>query len=508
MIKRFIFFCVLTSIFLISAPVSLAFMLNEGDELKFDFGSEPYEDWITVSASTKYTSDKGYGFDAVSFVKNSSASGEGVCSDSIEFTSVNSHSSSFAVDIPNGIYKLRLTAGDIDTINITAEDYFAVMNMTYNGCTAEVEIPVTDGQLNIAVSSWKYNVPSALSALEITRISSIDKRRTHVFIGGDSIAASYYPLDISAPLEQGYQGGWGQMLSLCIPDDLYVMNYATGGQTADGFLASGQFDAVEHYMQEGDYFIIAFGVNDSMVSDEETFKSALREMVTRTKAKGGIPIILSSAGKLSDFDENGVCYTPGIWFKDAARSICEELNCNYVDLHKIAAAYYTAIGYEDTKKLYWINWNGEQDVLHNSREGAGQLARLITEELVRQGIWRFDSKIANYGVSTDVTLKCSGVYSGNKLTLQNLKPSGQTINIIVNTYSSYGVLTGTHKESVFLPAYDVLSPHETVTLTLDDYSSNCKAYLINGIISLNNTPQERVFSTVYDKACKLFDERI
>jgi lysophospholipase L1-like esterase len=510
MIKKFIFICTFTAMLLIFAASASAFTLNDGETLKFDFGAESYSDYIQVSSSKEYNSDDGYGFDSISFVKNSTASGEGVCSDSVIFENINGHSSTFAVDIPNGLYNLKLIAGDIDTINVTAEGYFALMNMMFNGCISEVEIPVEDGQLNISVSSWKNGVPCALSALEITRVSSLDKRRTRVFIGGDSLAATYYPLDMPSPLEPGYQGGWGQMLPLCIPNDLYVMNYASGGQTAYGFLNSGQFDAVEHYMQSGDYFIISFGVNDAVDSDEETFKNSLKEMVTRTKAKGGIPIIMTPAGKLSDFDENGICYVPDRWFKNTALSVCEELNCNYVDLHKLSAVYFTAIGEEDTKKLYWINWSGEQDFLHTSREGAGQIARLITEELIRQGMWRFDSVLSNYGVSKDVTLKCSGVYSGNKLTLQNLRPSEKNIKILVNTYNQYGVLTGTSIKNETLPPYDVLHQQETVTITLNENSLNCKAYLISGsnIISLNDTPQTRIFSTVYDKASELFDERI
>lgn len=503
MIKK-VFLPILAFIAVImSFGTAYAIEINDGETLKFDFGEKDEEDWIAVNASDMYNVEKGYGFDMTSFVKNASASGTGIGSDCVEFQPVNGHFSSFNVDIPDGIYKLKFLAGDIDTINITAEEHLILLNMMFNGCAAEAEIPVSDGQLNITVSSFKYNVPLTLSALEITRMSSLENRRTRVFIGGDSLAAQYYPSDLPSPLEQGYQGGWGQMLPLYIPDDLYVMNLSSGGQTAEGFLESGQFESAEFFMREGDYFIISFGVNDSEISDRDKFKKALSEMVSRTKAKGAVPIIMTETCKLTDFNETA--YSDGRWFRDTALEVCSELNCNYADIQKNAAAYFTAIGKDSTKELYWKNWSGEQDNLHYSREGAGHIARLIAEELIRQGIWRFDGKIPDYGVSDDVLLKCSGVYSGNKLNLQNLAPYAREVQLLINTYNQYGAVTGNKMLTVRLMPYDVLQPDRITDITLDK-TNNCKAYIINNSIkSINETPQTRNFGTVYNIARQLFN---
>ena len=497
MIRRFSFAFIIMSV-LFCASSAFAFTLNDSESLKFDFGAEVSPEWIHVDSLTKYDPIIGYGFSDTAYIEDSYASGTDVMHDEVLFKSTNT----FNVDLSNGIYKIKPIAGDIDTINITAEGKLVIVNMTFNGCVSEAEIPVTDGQLNISVSSWKEDVPVSLSALEISRVSSLDRRRTHVFIGGDSIASTYYPLYMSAPLEQGYQGGWGQMLPLCIPSDLYVMNLASGGQTADGFLMSGQFDTVESLMQAGDYFIISFGVNDSLISDSETFKNALTQMVVRTKAKGGVPIIVTGPGMLSDFSADGTCYVPDRWFKEEAKAVCSAQNCNYVDLHALAAAYFTDIGYSDTKYLYWINWSGEQDTLHMSREGSGQIARLLTEELIRQGIWRFDSVLADYGViNHSATLKCSGIYDGNKLILQNLKPTQQDISVLVNGYNGDGVLTHTHMQTIRLKPYNVLAPSETETVLINN-KKNCTAFLIDSdkIESLNNTSSIRNFTSLHSVA--------
>ena len=125
--------------------------------------------------------------------------------------------------------------------------------------------------------------------------------------------------------------------------------------------------------------------------------------------------------------------------------------------------------------------------------------------MIRQGIWRFDGKIPDYGVSDDVLLKCSGVYGGNKLILQNLAPYAREVQLLINTYNQYGAVTGNKMLTVRLMPYDVLQPDRITDITLDE-TNNCKAYIINNSIkSINETPQTRNFGTVYNIARQLFN---
>lgn len=497
-----------------SASASAAgISINDGETLYFDFGANPEQGYISVDAMNKYTKDNGYGFNHVSnaYVENVASSGSGILSDAVKFNKTGTKSdATFNVDLPEGLYNIRVYAGDIERISIAAEGQYAIMNMTGNNAVSEVEIPVTDGQLNILATEGKDGTVFSLSALEITKVPASEPRRTRIFIGGDSITTTYYPLEVSAPLEPGYQGGWGQMLQNYLPDSFYVHNFATGGQFAKGFLESGQFEAIENLMEPGDYFIVGFGINDQNYSNEDEFKAAMTEMVQRVKAKDGTPIIITTEGRLTDFNSDGIFYKPDRWYKNTAKQIAEDENIHYIDLHDISSAYFTAIGQEDATKLYWINWSGNQDTLHANREGAGQMARLVAEDLIRQEFAEFISdKLYIYGASNDVTLKASGIYNINQLDLQNLKPSPQNIKLVINSYDESGALTGCRLEEAELPAFDVLNPSAKTELTLDGVDENSRVYIFkdNKFMSMNSSVVYG-YSVPYETAQELFTDYV
>jgi lysophospholipase L1-like esterase len=487
--------------------------INDGETLYFDFGSTPESGYICVDAMKKYSKDAGYGFNHVSdvYVENTVSSGSGILSDAVKFNKTGTKSdATFNVDLPEGMYKIKVYAGDITRISIAAEGQYAIMNMTGNNAVSEVEIPVTDGQLNLLATEGKEGTDFSLSALEITKIPSDEPRKTRIFIGGDSITTTYYPLEVSAPLEVGYQGGWGQMLQNYLPDNFYVHNFATGGQYAKGFLESGQFEAIENLMQAGDYFIVGFGINDQNYSNEDEFEAAMTEMVERTKAKGGIPIIITTEGRLFDFNSDGIFYKPDRWYKNTAKKIAADEGIHYIDLHDISSAYFTAIGQEDTTKLYWVNWSGDQDTLHANREGAGQMARLVAEDLIRQEFAEFISdKLYIYGASSDITLKASGIYDVNHLDLQNLKPSSQNISLVINSYDENGILTGCRLATYEIPPFDVLNPAVRTELTLDGVDENSRVYIFkNNEFTCMNSNQMYGYSVPYETAKKLFTDYV
>lgn len=494
----------------LSSASAAGLSIQDGGTLLFDFGAHPEQGYISVDAMNKYSKDKGYGFNHVSevYVENVPASGKGILADAVKFNKPGTKSdASFNVDLPEGLYSIKIYSGDVECMSIAAEGQYAIMNMTGNNAVSEVEIPVTDGQLNILATAGKEDTSFSVSALEITKIPANHPRRTRIFIGGDSITASYYPLNVSAPLEAGYPGGWGQMLQNYIPDSFYVHNFATGGQYAKGFLDSGQFEAIETLMQPGDYFIVGFGINDQNYSNENEFKASMTEMVQRTKKQGGIPIIITTEGMLCDFKSDGIFYEPNRWYKNISMQVAKDENIHYVDLHNISSAYFSQIGQEDTKKLYWINWSGEQDPLHANREGAGQMARLIAEDLIRQEFSEFISdKLGIYGVSNDITLKASVLHDSNHIELQNLKPSPQKVTFVIASYDN-DTLTSCRLDEKELPPFDVLNPSVKSEITLENINETDRVYILKNN-KLMNTKSGPVYgySVPYETASKMFDD--
>lgn len=483
--KKIIALIAVLSFVLSFAPTALcaddAPTVQEEALFRFDFGTTATDGYIPVSAKNAYSPEKGYGFATPKDVKNVTASGEGALSDAVEFTKFGTTSeNTFNVDLPSGIYKIKVTAGDIERMSVACEGYFAIMNMTGNNCTAELVLPVTDGQLNILATEGKVDTKFSMSALEIYKMP--DERKTTIFVGGDSTVTTYYPTKVTE-LAPTVQGGWGQMIQDFVTDDYYVWNFATGGQFAKGFLTSGQFDAIEHYMQEGDIFIVAFGINDQNYSNEEEFKESMREMVRRVKAKGGIPVVVTAQGRLTDFDLNDglLYYKPDRWFKTATIDMAHEENAFYVDLHDISSAYFTRVGKEDTTGLYWIKWDGKQDTLHINRKGAGHCARLLVEEMVHQGILP-QAKAAPYGYSCDLSWKINRTEDGSIL-VQNMLPVEQTLHLIRVKYNENDTLVGAYADEIVAqPSFDVFETDRTYILECDP-NEHVYAYMDDKLVA-------------------------
>jgi lysophospholipase L1-like esterase len=437
---------------------------------KFDFGETPEAGYISVSATKAYSKKDGYGFHTPEFVKNVPASGEGALSDAVEFTKFGTDSdNTFDVDLPPGRYKIKVTAGDIARMSVAAEGYFAIMNMTGNNCYSEVELPVTDGQLNILATEGKANTVFNISTLEITQMEEDEIKPHTLFVGGDSTVTTYYPLDVRNP-EPTVQGGWGQMLKHFVPEDYYVQNYATGGQFAKGFLTSGQFDAVEHYIQPGDIFLVEFGINDSNYSNEEEFKASMLEMVQRVKAKGATPVVVVPQGRAGDFGETDLHYKPDRWYKQSAKSVADAEQIPYIDLHNISSAYFTQIGQEQTTSLYWINWDGKQDTLHPNRAGAGILAKLLVEEMQNQKLFgQSQPRVLPYRYSDDLLTKITAFPSSSEdatsVSIQNQTADELPLTIFAVAYhKDTKQIMAIDSQQITLTPFDPFMPEHTDTL--------------------------------------------
>lgn len=84
------------------------------------------------------------------------ASGTGVKSDAVQFLAYGTKSNNtFNVDLPNGLYEVKVTLGNTARASVAAEGVFQVINMTGDGAEDTFQIPVTDGQLNLLVTEGK-----------------------------------------------------------------------------------------------------------------------------------------------------------------------------------------------------------------------------------------------------------------------------------------------------------------------------------------------------------------
>ncbi|TLM83601.1 esterase [Pseudarthrobacter sp. NamE2] len=361
----------------LAAPAANA----EPSNYRFDFGNGPVEEgYIGVSAVDTYSPEKRYGFNTPEHMVNVPAKGAGAGSDAVRFLQFGTKSANtFNVDLKEGLYKVSVTLGDTSRASIAAEGVYQAMNLTGNGAKDSFEIPVTDGQLNLLVTEGKVGTAFTLSALEIEKVSRHPEMDPTIWVGGDSTVASYYPLESSV------QGGWGQMLPQYVdPEAFDIRNMATGGQIARGFRNDGQLEAVLQYIKPGDLFLLEMGINDTAAKNATTeaeFKEIMRDMVQQVAATGATPVLVTPQGRATDFNAEGVHTSVNRWYRNSTVALASEENIPLVDLNVLASAYFTEIGPEATLALYMTG-----DSLHPNRAGAAELARLVAEDLKRQGL--------------------------------------------------------------------------------------------------------------------------
>ncbi|WP_010243523.1 dockerin type I domain-containing protein [Acetivibrio cellulolyticus] len=368
----------LTAVFAISLILSntaKVYVNGATTNYKFDFGGGSVESGYTgVSASTAYNKTLGYGFNTPSNMKNVTASGSGALSDAVQFVKYGIKSTNtFNVDLPNGLYEVKVTLGNTSRASVAAEGVFQIINMTGNNAVDKFQIPITDGQLNILVTEGKAGTAFTLSALEITKLSDNPVTNKTLWIGGDSTTCNYYPLDTST------QAGWGQLMPKYVDKNVYqVRNMAASGQCARGFRDDGQFEAIMKYIKPGDIFILEFGINDTAAKNNTTeaqYKEIMTDMVKQVKAIGATMVLLTPQGRSTDFSGD-VHSSVNRWYRKTTIAVANEQSVRLCDLNVLSSKYFTSIGREATLALFMSG-----DAVHPNRSGATELAKLVYNDL-------------------------------------------------------------------------------------------------------------------------------
>ncbi|MDQ0888613.1 lysophospholipase L1-like esterase [Paenibacillus sp. V4I9] len=381
---------VLTVVLCLSFMIGGSVSASTPTVYKFNFGagSEVPGDYIQVNASEAYTPDKGYGFNTPQDVINVAASGTGVGSTAVQFVKYGvTSANTFNVDLDKGLYQVQVMLGDTSRSSVAAEGVYQLLNLT--GITPEDSflIPITDGQLNLIVTAGIEGNAHTIAALIITKVSKYPVMPRTVWIGGDSTVANYYPKDADELV------GWGQIITeLVNPETFQVRNMASAGQIAKGFLEGGSLDTILKYIKRGDYFLFEMGINDEKKYSEGQFTIYMRQIVEAMKAKGATVVLVPPQGRAISWTTDGVNlvhYAEDDSYRHATIALSQEQNVGLVDLNVLSSAYFTSIGPAETDLLYKTG-----DWLHFNRKGATVLAKLVVQDLQKQGMDGFDYLIS------------------------------------------------------------------------------------------------------------------
>ncbi|MBO4878621.1 MAG: RICIN domain-containing protein [Ruminococcus sp.] len=433
---------------------------------KFDLGGNGAAGGFTgVSAYDGYDASRGYGFANTGGVQNVSSSGQGANSDAVKFNSTDGRNT-FNVDLPKGLYRVTVTTGDTFRTSIRMEGMLQMINLTGNNAVETIELPVTDGQLNIQAGPGKDNTNFSISAIEITQLNDTGVTNPTVWICGDSTVANYYNCADTS------QHGWGQYFGGQISDSGYIVrNMAASGQYAKGFVDAGQFDCIETYGKSGDYYIISIGINDTNYSNKDEYYATVTDMVKRSKAKGMEVVLVKQQGRRGDLTRSPKL--GGRWFSDKLDQIGSEQSVQVVDLFNAWQDFGFSVGYDGMESYYAAG-----DDLHQSKMGAQKLAELMAD-LVTIGTPREPAEM-----DTSKAYRIKNVNSGLYMSVKNNEAAaGANIEQSSGDISDGSVWRLKHKGYNYYELWTYLEGGDTYVADVDggkaDSGANLALYTNN-----------------------------
>ena len=379
---------------------------------KFDFGDGKAEKgYVQVKPETLYTDTNGFGFLPGTTIKSfngkskNKLQSDGVKADSAFF---------FTVKVPEGNYDVKLITGDENgtsqtTVKVECRRLMLENVSTKSGefttsvFTASVRTPQISANEKIALKPrelgylhWDDQLTfeftgkqPKICALEITRN---DTAKT-IFLAGNSTV-------VDQALEPF--ASWGQMIPRFFqPKSVVVANYAESGESLRSFNAAKRSDKILSQMKKGDYLFIEFAHNDQKQKDLLPFvgyKALLENFINEARAKGGIPVLVTSMHRRS-FDSTGhISNTLGD-FPEAMRQTAKEQNVGLIDLNAMSKTLWETLGEEESKKAFVHfpanSFPGQKEAFkdntHFTNYGAYQLAKCIME-----GIKKTNPDLASY----------------------------------------------------------------------------------------------------------------
>ncbi len=240
------------------------------------------------------------------------------------------------------------------------------------------------GQLNRAPGgegwSWDNALTLEFSGTPMVRGVEIvrDDHVKQVFLCGDSTVCDQ-------PAEPF--NSWGQMITRWFTPDVVVSNLAISGETMPAFLGENRLMKITSQMKPGDVVMVQFGHNDMKSKAEDalaTYKKNLVRFVSETKAKGGVPVLMTpvsresfAGGKIS----NSFLVKRGDETDDyvaAVKEVAKEQGVTLIDLNASSAALYEALG-EGKSQVLFAN---ASEKTHHSDYGSYEIAKCVVQGIV------------------------------------------------------------------------------------------------------------------------------
>lgn len=370
-------------IVLLSGQDIAANINTERTDFKFDFGpGKTALGYIQIMPNTVYSREIGYGFESGAQITAKDRNGEDdlkrdFCTSDKPFY--------FSIKLPEGNYKVTLTFGDqtsqsTTTIKAelrrlmleeikTAPAKFETKTIEVNTRTPQIpsggQVKLKDREKTTEFWAWDDKLTlefngerPCICSVEITKDDTIPT----IYIIGDSTVCDQ-------PTEPW--NSWGQMLPRFLKPDVAVANHAESGESIRSSLGAGRVEKVMSLIKPGDYLFVQFGHNDMKETSPNalsTYKSNYKELVKEVRAKGAIPVLITSMERKAGVTRNTLGDYP-----NTVRQVADEEKAALIDLNAMSKVLYKAWGNNIDKAF--------QDGTHHNNYGSYELAKCVVESI-------------------------------------------------------------------------------------------------------------------------------
>lgn len=192
---------------------------------------------------------------------------------------------------------------------------------------------------------------------------------------------------------------WGQMFPWFWNTNVAIANYAESGERADTFIGAGRLNKILSVIKPGDYVFVEFGHNDQKINNRPGgggyyfFATQLKSFIDQVRAKGGNPVLVSPTHR-RNFDKNGKIVESHLDYPEAMEWVAKREGVPFIDLHKMSAAFYEALGPEKSKTAFVHYKAGSfpgmpadvADNTHFNHYGAFELAKCVVGAMQIMGM--------------------------------------------------------------------------------------------------------------------------
>jgi lysophospholipase L1-like esterase len=338
--------------------------------ISFNFGCNALSAATYISPATFYSDSKGYGLEPGSEV----IATNGCITGAEPFY--------FSVKLPEGNYRVTVTLGNSMAPSVTTVKAELRRLMLYHLEAPARGLVTRSFVVNLRTPQIAGDGVVHLKPRETTdEWRDWDDRLTLEFSDTQPCVHTLTVQKVDVPMvylmgdstvcDQPFEpwNSWGQMLPVFFKPAVAIANHGESGETIADSLAGNRFKKVFSLMKSGDYLFIQFGHNDmkSKKTDAlDRYKRDLIEVVKETRAKGGIPVLVTSMERKAGVERPTLSGYP-----DAVREVARRERCALIDLNAMSVAFYKALGTNLDKAFV--------DGTHHNNYGSYELAKCVVE---------------------------------------------------------------------------------------------------------------------------------